>query len=174
MFELIHPFDDGNGGIGRLLIPLCLMKRGSLVSPSLYMSGYFEKNRESYYQKLENISSKNDCLGWVEFFLTAIVDQAENNLQLVRKIIELYERKKREISELLHTDQAIYIVDFLFDTPVFNAADLHEKLGIQRQRAAMYIRTLKNAGVLKELRSARGRRPALLDFPDLWAITDQQ
>lgn len=173
-FELIHPFDDGNGRIGRILVPLFLMKKSCIVSPSLYISGYLETNRDIYYERLGNISKSGDWLGWIEFFLTVIVDQAENNLKLVRSIIELYERKKREISELLRTDQAIYILDLLFDTPIFRADELHKRLGIQRQRAAQYIRVLKDAGVIIELRASRGRKSALLSFEDLWRITDQQ
>lgn len=173
-FELIHPFDDGNGRIGRILIPLFLVRRGSIVSPSLYISGYLETNRDQYYQCLENITKEGDWLRWVEFFLNAVVKQSESNLILVRKIIDLYERKKREISELLHTDQAIYIVDMLFDTPVFRANELHKRLKIQRQRAAQYIRSLKDAGIIVELRPSKGRMPALLSFEDLWKITDRQ
>lgn len=173
-FELIHPFDDGNGRIGRILIPLFLVRRGSIVSPSLYISGYLEAHRDDYYQCLEDISRKEDWLGWIRFFLNAVVTQSESNVNLVRNIIELYERKKREISELLHTDQAIYIVDLLFDTPVFRANELHRRLNIQRQRAAQYIRSLKDAGIVVELRPASGRTPALLSFEDLWKITDRQ
>lgn len=173
-FELIHPFDDGNGRIGRILIPLFLVRRGSIVSPSLYISGYLESNRDAYYQRLENISAKGDWLGWVEFFLTAVVKQSETNLSLVRKIIGLYELKKKEISDLLHTDQSIYILDMLFDTPVFRANELHRRLKIQRQRAAQYIRVLKDAGIITELRPSRGRIPALLSFEALWHITDRQ
>ncbi|MES9989879.1 MAG: Fic/DOC family N-terminal domain-containing protein [Candidatus Thiodiazotropha endolucinida] len=173
-FELIHPFDDGNGRIGRILIPLFLVRRGCIVSPSLYISGYLEAHREEYYGCLENISEKGDWLGWIKFFLDAVVNQSESNLNLVRNIIDLYERKKREVSELLHTDQAIYIVDMLFDTPVFRANELHRRLNIQRQRAAQYIRALKEASIVIELRPASGRTPALLSFEDLWIITDRQ
>lgn len=173
-FELIHPFDDGNGRIGRILIPLFLARKGSIVSPSLYLSGYLESNREVYYQKLENISRQQDWLGWVEFFLHAVVEQSENNLILVRKIIALYEEKKKEISDLLHSDQSIFILDMLFDTPVFRANELHKRLGIQRQRAAQYIRILKQAGIIYELRPSSGRTPALLSFEHLWKITDRQ
>ena len=173
-FELIHPFDDGNGRIGRILIPLLLVRRGSIISPSLYMSGYLEANRDRYYQCLENISRDGNWLGWVDFFLNAVVQQAESNLTLVRRIIDLYEDKKRQISDLLHTDQAIYILDMLFDTPVFRANELHRRLRIQRQRAAQYIRTLKRAGVIVELRQSRGRIPALVSFEALWKITDRQ
>lgn len=172
-FEIIHPFDDGNGRIGRLLIPLFLMKRGCLVSPSLYISKYLEADRDAYYENLGRISSEGNWLGWIQYFLNALVDQAESNLQLVRQINELYERKKRQITELLHTDKGIYILDMLFDSPVFRANEVPKKLNIQRQRAAQYIRTLKDAGVITELRPARGRRPALLSFEDLWQITDQ-
>ena len=173
-FELIHPFDDGNGRIGRLLIPLFLMRRGSLVSPSLYMSGYLEQHRDTYYDLLGRISGDGDWLSWIKFFLSAVVEQAESNLSLVRQIRDLYEQKKHEINELLHTDQAIHILDMIFDTPVFRATDLHKRLGIQRQRAALYLRVLKEAGVIIEIRPASGRRSALLSFEDLWQITDQQ
>lgn len=173
-FELIHPFDDGNGRIGRLLMPLYLMKQGSIVSPSLYLSGYLEAKRDVYYQKLENISRDEDWIGWVEFFLMAVIDQSQNNLELVRKIIDLYEQKKKEISDLLRSDQSIYILDMLFDTPIFRANTLHEKLDIQRQRAAAYIRTLKGADVIQEVRPASGRQAALLSFKALLDITDKQ
>lgn len=173
-FELIHPFDDGNGRIGRLLIPLFLMKKGCLVGPSLYISRYLQSHRIEYYKSLERISSEGDWLGWIRFFLIALAEQAENNLILIRQVIELYERKKREITELLHSDQGIYILDMLFDTPVFRATDLHQRLNIQRQRAAAYIRTLKDANIIFEVRAASGRRSAILSFRDLWNITDQQ
>lgn len=173
-FELIHPFDDGNGRIGRILIPLFLMKRGSISSPSLYISGYLEEHRDVYYECLGRISQEGDWLGWIEFFLGAIVDQSENNLRLARNILELYERKKREITDLLHSDQSVYILDMLFNTPVFRGTDLHQCLNIQRQRGAQYLRVLKDAGIITELRPASGRRAALLSFPDLLAITDQQ
>ena len=173
-FELIHPFDDGNGRIGRILIPLALMRRRSIISPSLYISGYLESHRDTYYRRLENISANGDWLGWIDFFLNAVVEQSETNLALVRSIIYLYDSKKHEISELLHTDQSIYIVDMLFDTPVFRANELHERLNIQRQRGATYIRALRNAEIIVEIRPSRGRRAALLSFEDLWAITDRQ
>jgi Fic family protein len=173
-FELIHPFDDGNGRIGRLLVPLILMKKGCLVSPSLYISGYLESHRDEYYASLQRISVEGDWLGWIRFFLGALIDQAENDLFLVRQITDLYERKKHEIAELIHSDQSIHIVDMLFDTPVFRATELHNRLGIQRQRAAIYIRKLKNAQIVHELRPAKGQKSALLSFEDLWRITDKQ
>lgn len=173
-FEMIHPFDDGNGRIGRILIPLFLTKKQCLVSPSFYMSRYLESNREEYHGRLAQISNDGAWLGWIRFFLEALIIQAKNNLNLVRQVIQLYEEKKQEISDLLHTDQAIHIVDMLFDSPIFRAPYMHSQLGIQRQRAAYYIRVLKEAEIITEMRPARGRRAALLSFEGLWTITDQQ
>ena len=112
-------------------------------------------------------------MGWIRFFLSALISQAENNLMLTRQVIDLYDKTKVEITDHLHTDQAIHILDLLFDTPVFLAKELHERLGIQRQRAAMYIRKLKQTVIIDELRPASGRKSALLSFERLWEITDQ-
>lgn len=89
-FELIHPFDNGNGRIGRLLIPLHLSKVGSLVEPSFYISAYFEEHRDEYHRRLGAISEAGDWFGWVQFFLTATIEQAQRNLILVREIVQLY------------------------------------------------------------------------------------
>jgi Fic family protein len=173
-FEMIHPFDDGNGRIGRILIPMFLNKKRCLVSPSLYVSRYLESHRDEYYGRLERISTDGDWTGWIQFFLDAIIVQAGNNLSLVRQVIQLYEDTKRQVADVLHTDQAIHIVDLLFDTPVFRATEVHSRLGIQRQRAANYIRALKGAKIIREIIPAKGRRAALLSFDALWDITDQQ
>jgi Fic family protein len=173
-FEMIHPFDDGNGRIGRLLIPLLLTKRGSLVSPSLYLSSYLEAHRGAYYDALSAISTRGDWIGWISFFLEAVIVQANNNLSLVRQIIELYERTQRDVANLFRTDKAMLIVDLLFDTPVFRAADLHTRVGVNRQRANQYIQEMKKAGVVQEIRPGSGRRSGLISFDALWNITDQQ
>ena len=173
-FEMIHPFDDGNGRIGRILIPLFLTRQKCLVSPSFYLSRYLETNREEYNRRLELISTKRDWIGWIRFFLEALVTQANNNLTLIRQVNQLYDDMKKDVSDLLHTDQAIYIVDLLFNTPVFRAPAMHSQLNIQRQRAANYIRTLKEAEIIREIRPANGSRAAILSFDALWRITDLQ
>jgi cell filamentation protein, protein adenylyltransferase len=173
-FEMIHPFDDGNGRIGRILIPLFLTKQKCLVGPSFYISRYLEENRDEYYRSLKQISEHGDWNGWVRFFLEALTTQARTNQNLVRQISQLYDDMKRSVSELLHTDRAIHIVDMLFDRPIFQAPEVHVRLDIQRQRAANYIRALKEAGLVREIRPARGRKAAILSFDELWRITDQQ
>jgi Fic family protein len=173
-FELIHPFDDGNGRIGRILIPLFLAKRGSLVSPSLYISGYLESNRSAYYEHLENISKEGDWLGWITFFLGAVIEQSKRNIALVREINDLYDQKKHEISALLRSNKSGDILDMLFDTPYFFGAQLHKRLDIQRPRAATYIQKLIREKIIIERRPSSGRRSALLAFADLLEITDRQ
>ena len=170
-FELIHPFDDGNGRIGRLLIPLYLTQRKCLISPSFYVSAYFEYHRDEYISRLSEISSRSDWKSWIVFFLEAVVHQAQSNLELVRKINVLYEEMKIRVSEATHSEQTIAVLDTLFDRPIFSASDLHERLGIQRQRASKYVRALKKAGILTELRPASGRRAAVLSFDQLLDIT---
>lgn len=172
-FELIHPFDDGNGRIGRLLIPLYLAKMGSLIKPSFYISEYFERHREEYHQRLDSISREGDWVGWVKFFLMATIAQAQTNLDLVRKIGQLYEEKKGEFQKLLKSDQAIPLLDFIFDRPVFYAPLVHERLRIKRARAAQYLRILVKHHILEEIQPASGRTGAILAFQPLWEITDR-
>jgi Fic family protein len=169
-FELMHPFDDGNGRIGRLLVPLYLAQIGSLVSPSLYVSAYFEEQRDTYTARLAEITAKGDWKAWITFFLEAVVSQAGTNLTLVREVLELYEDMKTRIAEATHSEQSIRILDALFDRPVFRSSELYEALGIQRQRATGYIRALKENKILHELRPASGSAPALLSFDALLEI----
>lgn len=172
-FELIHPFDDGNGRIGRLLIPLHLAQTGSLVVPSLYISAYFEKNREAYIARLAGISESGDWRSWIQFFLDAVITQSGENLATVREILALYEGMKPEFARLTHSEQSIGILDMLFNRPVFRASEMHEVLGIQRQRAAGYIRALKDAGILTEVSPSSGRTAAIMSFDALLRITNK-
>lgn len=173
-FELIHPFDDGNGRVGRLLIPLFLVRAGRLVTPSFYISAYLERHRDEYAARLGAISTGGDWLGWIRFFLLAVVEQAIANANRVREISGLYSDMKDRIVDVLHTDQAIYLLDFFFAQPIFAGPDLHEALGISRHRASGYIRGLCDAGILRTIRPQSGRTPSIISFDSLWEITDRQ
>jgi Fic family protein len=166
-FELIHPFKDGNGRIGRLLIPLFLFQKRALASPMFYLSEYLESQRDLYYARLRGISQDGDWDAWIEFFLDAIVDQARRNTERVRDILELYERMKRRITELTRSQHAILVLDTLFDRPVFQASDFVHRSGIPKQSAQPFLRTLREAGILHLLREQSGRRPAILAFREL-------
>lgn len=166
-FELIHPFKDGNGRIGRLLIPLFLYQKRALASPMFYLSDYLESHRDLYYARLQGISREGDWTGWIAFFLQAITEQAQANTERVRQILALYERMKLQITELTRSQHAITVLDALFDRPIFQSSDFVQRTGIAKQTALPFLRKLREAGVLHPLREQSGRRSAILAFKEL-------
>lgn len=166
-FELIHPFKDGNGRIGRLLIPLFLYQKRALASPMFYLSDYLESHRELYYAGLQGVSREGDWTGWIAFFLQAITQQAQANTERVREILALYERMKQQITELTRSQHAITVLDALFDRPIFQSSDFVQRTGIAKQTALPFLRKLREAGVLHPLREQSGRRSAILAFKEL-------
>lgn len=118
---------DGNGRLGRILIPLFLFERGLLSSPVFYLSAYMKEHQDEYIAGLTALSSEDELLAWnqwVEFFLRARIEQANRNLDAARKIISLYERSKTEIINLTHSQYAVPLLDALFERPVFSPAQL--------------------------------------------------
>ncbi len=166
-FELIHPFKDGNGRIGRLLIPLFLFHKRLLDSPIFYMSEYLEAHRELYYARLRGISQERDWNAWIEFFLEAVVAQAYANAKKVREILDLYERMKQRIMELTRSKHAIRILDTLFDRPIFQSSDFIQRSEIPKKSAFPFLHTLREANILQTLQEQSGRRPAVMAFRDL-------
>jgi cell filamentation protein, protein adenylyltransferase len=166
-FELLHPFQDGNGRIGRLLIPLFLYQKRTLASPMFYLSEYLESHRELYYARLRGISQDGDWTTWVEFFLDAIIHQAKTNAERVRSILELYDRMKQRVTALTRSQYAFQVLDALFNRPIFQASDFGARSGIPPQSASRFLGVLRKAGILHILRPAQGRQPAILAFRDL-------
>ncbi|MCF6226841.1 MAG: Fic family protein [Xanthomonadales bacterium] len=171
-FELLHPFKDGNGRIGRLLIPLFLYQKKSLSQPMFYLSEYLEAHREEYYQRLKAISAEGDWNGWILFFLKAVTVQAKQNSIKVRSIMALYEGIKTQIQEITHSQYTLNTVDWLFSNPIFSGIDFIKKTQIPRPTAQRIIKLLKNENILQELRPARGQQSAILIFSQLIKITD--
>ncbi len=116
-FEAVHPFLDGNGRIGRLLVPLFLVEKKLLSTPNYYISAYLESHRDEYYERLLAVSRDDDWTGWCEFFLTAMIRQAEDNQAKAMAILDLYRAKKDWIAELTHSHHAIRALDRLFSRP---------------------------------------------------------
>lgn len=129
-FEMIHPFEDGNGRIGRLLIPLFLYYRELLPYPTFYMSKYFEKDRSLYISNLNNISLKGDWNSWIEYYLRGIIESANESTRKASEILELYEYMKREVIPTLNSAHGISLLDFIFSTPIFNATQVEENTNI--------------------------------------------
>lgn len=170
-FELIHPFKDGNGRIGRILIPLFLYQKRALSQPMFYLSEYLENHRDEYYRRLKAISNDGDWNGWIAFFLRATAHQAVQNGQRVGAIKALYDQMKLAIQETTHSQYSVHLLDALFSKPIFRTSDLSQQLaadyGIHEKTTPGLLRQLKEAGILRELQSGSGRRAATLCFPRL-------
>lgn len=170
-FELIHPFMDGNGRIGRILIPLFLYKKKVLAQPMFYLSEYLESNRDEYYERLQLISKCGDWNGWIAFFLKAIEKQARRNGQRVQEIMELYDGMKLRVQDATRSQYSIYLVDSIFSKPIFKSSDLirqfSDRHGVHRQTAFELLKRLRDAEILRELQPGRGSRSAVLCFPEL-------
>lgn len=117
-FEMIHPFEDGNGRIGRLLIPLFLYYVGCIHAPTFYMSAFFEKDRALYIQMLSNISKENNWIPWIMYFLDGIISQSETNIKKIKKLLDLYKKYKNQ-AEIIKSTYFIRILDFIFQHPIF-------------------------------------------------------
>ncbi|MTI14236.1 Fic family protein [Sansalvadorimonas verongulae] len=172
-FELLHPFKDGNGRIGRLLIPLFLFSKGRLSSPMFYLSSFLETNREEYYQRLQHISREGDWNGWIQFFLHGIVVQARDNVLRVKAIMALYERTKARVRELTGSKFTMQLVDTLFDRPIFQASDFAKRSEISKVTLHGLLRQLHTPeGPIVILKEGAGRRPSIYAFPELLNICE--
>lgn len=171
-FELIHPFRDGNGRIGRILIPLFLFQKKRLSTPMFYLSGYLEKNRSVYYERLTGISRDGDWNGWIEFFLNAVEAQAEENAKKAIRIITLYNKMKRDVQELLRSPYAITAIDDCFFVPIFQATDFVNRTGLHKPTAMRILGKMRDAGFLEELAVGRGRTSSVFHFSPLLNITE--
>jgi len=173
-FELLHPFKDGNGRIGRLLIPLFLYSKGRLSSPMFYLSAYLESHREEYYARLRAISQQGDWSGWCAFFLKAVVEQAQQNGRTLREIMDLYEVTKQQLWEITHSQYSLQLLDALFDRPTFTVADLAQRAELPKPTAHKLVNSLLEEGLLDVVREASGRRPAILTFAELFNALERK
>ncbi|MCC5806655.1 MAG: Fic family protein [Opitutales bacterium] len=165
-FEALHPFLDGNGRLGRMLVPLFLYERKVLSHPAFYISEYLERHREEYYERLLAVSRDNDWTGWIAFFLRAMAEQARVNTKRARAILQLYEDRKRWIVERTHSQYAVAALDFMFRQPIFSGSDFSKAQGIPKPTARRILATIREA-LLRELRPAAGQRPAIYAYREL-------
>ena len=173
-FEIIHPFLDGNGRLGRILIPLFLYEKRLLKYPALYVSEFFEKNRGDYYKKLRNITESNAWTQWIEYFLMAIVEQAEINTQRAKQVAKLYEEMKSTIQSVTKTRNAIDIQDFLFKKIMFETPDFTKNASLSKPHAARVLKNLLKNGIVNTISPSKGRRPAIYGFTRLMEIIESE
>lgn len=171
-FESIHPFLDGNGRLGRMLVPLFLYEAKVIRTPMFYLSGYFEQNRDEYYDRLLAVSEHDDWTGWCAFFLRAVRHQAEVNESKATSFLRLYEELKPLITEWTHSQYSIHTLDWIFRKPVFNTVAFVNGSGIPAPTARRVIRVLREQGLLRVMREGSGRRPAILAFPRLMNLAE--
>jgi Fic family protein len=171
-FEALHPFHDGNGRLGRMLVPLYMAEKKLLSGPMFYISAFFEAHRDEYYERLLDVSRAGRWTEWCLFFLEAVRDQAEQNQRKTNAILTLYEDMKPRITEITRSQYAISAIDRIFSHPIFNSSDFIESSGIPAPTARRILRELRSHGVLDVVLEASGRRSAILAFPKLLEITE--
>ena len=169
-FEAIHPFLDGNGRIGRLVIPLFLYEKKLIRRPSFFISEHLERHRDEYYDRLQRISQAGDWHGWCEFFLKSVTAQANSNIERARAILHLHETWRSRIVDITRSQYAIRALDYFFTRPIFNSATFCADVEIADYTARAILRDLRDAGVLEVRREGRGRRSGIYAFTELLDI----
>jgi Fic family protein len=160
-FETIHPFLDGNGRVGRLLITFLLTERGALHKPVLYLSHYFKRHRGEYYDRLEAIRSLGDWEGWLAFFLRGVIEVAHESAATAKKILTMREQHRAAITESLGraAGNGHKVLESLFDKPIVAVGDVQKRTGTTYAAANALVARLVELGVLLEMTGyARNRR----------------
>ncbi len=171
-FEALHPFKDGNGRLGRMLIPLFLYQRKLLSSPDFYMSGYLEANREEYEERLKAVSKNGDWLGWCVFFLDGIRQQAGENERKARALLSLHDSLTLKVADLTHSQHSIRAVNFVFQWPIFSAPSFSKGSNIPKPTASRILNILKEKKILVTIQKGKGRRPGIYAFRELLNIVE--
>lgn len=172
-FEIIHPFMDGNGRIGRILIPLFLFHKKVIYQPVFYMSQYLENNRPQYYDALKNITENGDWNEWISFFMKGFLQQAEKNIEQVREVIALYEETKNKLAEKLHSQYSIHSLDFIFTQPIFSSTDFQKRSGVPKSSGVRLLKLMESNGIIQCIEKGSGRKPGVYAFRNLLQIVNK-
>lgn len=150
-FESIHPFLDGNGRIGRLLIPLYLQSKKYLDNPCLYISFFFEKNRDLYYQKLNNVRTNNDIIGWIKFLLEGVIETAKIAKEKFKNVVELTKKIDGKLTELnVKFDNAKKVIDYFYNEPYSSRKKIADALEMPDSTVNGVVNELKRVNIIKE------------------------
>lgn len=154
-FETIHPFPDGNGRVGRLLIPLLLVEKNILPQPLLYLSPYFEQYRDEYIDCLYNVSAEGAWLSWLEFFLQGVVDSCAHTIDIVQELQDRNLAYRSKMQQARASALVIRLVDVIFERPFLTIPRVEKILGVTYRAAKNIVDKLVDAGILKELHIPR-------------------
>lgn len=150
-FETIHPFADGNGRVGRILIPLILMSRKLIESPVFYPSASMEARKEEYIDRMFAVSTTGDWAGWVNFFLEICRDTCRSSIEVIDRILALQADYRETAMARFRSNNVIVLIDFLFQSPVVSTPIVKELLGVTHRAARMTIGNLEQIGVLEKM-----------------------
>lgn len=157
-FETLHPFLDGNGRLGRLLIVFSLVERGRLSAPLLYVSSYIERDRDRYYEALQTVRQAGEPIPWIELFLEAVKTQATDAVRRAQRIVQLRERYRAAASSI-PSSNGMALVDLVCEHPIVSSRAVEDRLGVTRPTALKLLRQLEAVGVLAEAdQGPRGQR----------------
>ncbi len=151
-FEAIHPFLDGNGRVGRLLITLFLIERGRLSQPLLYLSAFIEDHKQDYYDLLQRTRTHSDWNPWLRFFLAGVAEMAQDAMRRARELMELREEFRKRLSDKA---RALALLDALFSNPYTTVARAEQVLGVSNPTARQAVQLLQEQGMLKEVSGRR-------------------
>jgi len=169
-FETIHPFLDGNGRVGRLLITLYLVDKGLLKKPILYLSDFFERNRQLYYDNLMNVRTKNDLKQWFKFFLVGVIETAKNSSDTFDQILKLQKEVDQKIQTLgSRSANAQIVMTYLYQHPMVGAAKVAGITHLSATSAYKLIADLEKLGILQETTGNKRSRTYLFrEYIDLF------
>lgn len=159
-FEMIHPFLDGNGRVGRLLITLLLREHGELSEPVLYLSEYFDRNRDAYYQQLRVVQETGDWESWLRFFLRGVAEVAEHSLETASRVLALRERDRGRIVAAFGngSGNALRVLEALFHSPLISVADVRNLTGLTGAPANRLVARMVAMNLLVEVTGQRRNR----------------
>lgn len=172
-FEIIHPFMDGNGRTGRILVPLFLWYKKRLTSPMFYISEYLDEYRDDYVGNLLLISQNNDWQRWIHFFLDAIEVQAQRNAEKAGQVLDLYAQMKDLVTTISNSPYGIKVLDTLFRMPVFRSSDFRKMAELNPQTTHRIIARFKQEGILVTIKEPSGRSPEILRFEKLYDLINR-
>ena len=161
-FEAIHPFGDGNGRVGRMLIALMLADAGVLPQPLLYMSPWLERHKPFYIDLMFEVSQSGNWIPWIHFFLRAVAESAEETIQVVQRIQDLQKDYRERFQTARRSALMLRIIDLAFERPIMSVSGIAQELGVTYAGAANNIKALLEAGVAEEL---HWTYPKLIQFP---------
>lgn len=169
-FEALHPFKDGNGRVGRMLITLMMWSRGLISAPHFYISSELERDKDQYIDRMRAVSANGEWTEWCLFFLHALQKQAIENIEKATQIIALYNEMKEPFRQILASQWTVVALDYIFSKPIFKNTVFISDTKIPKPSANRLSNALVEAGLLTVIQPASGRRSAVYAFEPLLQI----